>query len=141
MQHVSPDFVDDDSITDVPTHVTRRVRAEVLPKLGAAPERILPAERLCEELAAWFASLHQRTGGWIMVCYDYFVDFALLREALACDIPGWMTYDNVDRKVPHELRTAYWPAHPDALPHHALHDARALCAAYRQAQQQNPNAW
>lgn len=109
------------------------VRTEVLPKLGAAPDRVLSTARLREELRAWLESLHRRSGGRVMVCYDYFGDFALLREVLSCEIPGWMTYDNVDRKVPRELRKAYWQTHPEAVQHHALHDARALCWAFQHA--------
>lgn len=106
----------------------------VLPLLQRVPNAQCSAEQLTFRLREWFESL----GETVTLVFDYFADWELLADALLGDVYQ-LPPTNVGEKwlLPQEIvsdpifqRALMVTYSSDLPPHHALADARALCAGY-----------
>jgi hypothetical protein len=101
------------------------VKTEVLPLLGQPDALILPYHALSATLHGWLDQYAEMSP---VICYDYLRDWQLMREALDCKIPRWLTYRNIWSQMDTVKRAQFWEA-SRLPPHHALHDARCLAYA------------
>lgn len=101
------------------------VKAQVLSQIGHRPACMVAHQALPAALHTWldpYALLHPE------VCYDFLRDWQLMRKAMACRVPSWLTYRNVWSAVDPDRKGQFW-RDSGLTPHHALHDARCLAFA------------
>lgn len=102
-------------------------RNVVLPQLGKTPEVSMSAEQLDVTLRAWFEKI-RANAELVVVSYDFFGDFILLKEALYENLPPYVRGDNIRGRLNEDARREYFQT--VATQHHALVDAKALRYAY-----------
>ena len=108
------------------------VRENVIPKLGQnlpLPGGRMDAAGLTAALGGWLAEVHAldthlEDGGAVLVLHDFQTDFDLFTTALDGNLPAWVEGHNV------AVRLGWVGSSAGADAHHALHDAKALRAAW-----------
>lgn len=118
------------------------VKETVLPQFGKIPGAACSYQDLCHRLAVFFKALTKNCD-YIIVAYDYCLDWELVREALEhAGIPRWITLSMqiIPVDVNHIIRQPeaesasqnYFQSQRFAQysRHHALCDARALKLAH-----------
>ena len=106
------------------------VRDIVIPMLGQDPRAYLSRDELYFRMNDWLRLIKPATD-ILEICYDYQTDWDLFCLALEDRPPAWCIPRLVANNINEILRIDYHAKH--ALPeHHALHDARANCYAFRE---------
>jgi len=106
------------------------VREVVLPQLGQDPHAQMTDTELFINLNAWLRLVRPRNEG-LEICYDAAVDWSLLNQVLNGQVPEWCSPRLIDDRISELLRHDFHVK--TGLPeHHALHDARANCYAFRE---------
>lgn len=104
------------------------VRENVLPFLGAVAGAKMSPVQLRDRLLTWLSEV-RGTREILLICYDYFGDWALLAEVLG-NAPPWIRPDNIRHRIDEAQREEFFRSAAGRR-HHALWDARALCASYK----------
>jgi len=107
------------------------VRLAVLPQLGLDLNVIGTEDELGARLKTWLQQFEAAAP--LMVCVDHPTDWEfftyLVRDPETLAMPAWVSGRSISREVdPREIEQ-YWVANGRRA-HHALHDARALRAAW-----------
>lgn len=103
------------------------VQESVVPLLGQVTTAVMSRQELRDRLFVWLDTLRQKTKT-VIVCYDFFGDYALFVEALGA-APDWLRADNIRDRLDPSAHDQYWNEF-GMTRHYALHDARALRCAY-----------
>ncbi len=107
------------------------VREAVIPLLGKIPDAAMKKDLLCEQLLAWLIVVRPENTD-IEICYDYQTDWDLFIDAIDYQVPAWCHPRLVASNIDEVLKYEFYKMH--GLPqHHALYDARANLAAFKEA--------
>lgn len=98
---------------------TNFVNLEVLPLLGVEGVVQLDYKGLKAAVLDWLATIPEPE-----IAVDYDGDWQLLARLLGQDMPASLTVSNIWKSLDKEKLREYYLLH-DAVPHHALQDARA----------------
>jgi hypothetical protein len=109
-------------------------RAAVLAQLGADPAAICTEAELSVRLKAWLATFDQ--AGPVLVSVGHPTDWELFtylaRDEDSLKVPDWLKGQSIKAAIDQRDVEEYWRLN-GRRDHHALHDARALRFAWRQA--------
>ncbi|BBB62230.1 hypothetical protein UNDKW_3957 [Undibacterium sp. KW1] len=107
------------------------VREAVIPLLGRITDAAMSKDSLCEQLLAWLSAVRPENTD-IEICYDYQTDWDLFIDAIDYQVPAWchphLIASNIDEVLKYEFYKKY-----DLPQHHALYDARANLAAFKES--------
>lgn len=105
------------------------VREAVIPLLQRYPNAYCELEALGTRITDWLEAVKPSDED-LEICIDYQTDWDLFSDALDNRVPPWCKMRHAGRDIDDALRYAYHKK--SGLPvHHALHDARAACYAFR----------
>jgi len=110
-------------------------RVAVLPQLGQQPGLVASEAELGRRLKAWLAAFEPAPGGSpVLVSVDHPTDWELftylVRDEETLQMPAWLKGQSIRGAVDPREVERYWNIHGRRA-HHALHDARALRAAWQ----------
>jgi hypothetical protein len=106
------------------------VKEAVLPLLGYAPHAEMSKDVLYLQMTNWLRLVRPKDQE-VFVCYDYQTDWDLFYDVLDSRVPPWCKRRLVADRINELLRYEFHKK--NKLPeHHALHDARANCYAFRE---------
>jgi hypothetical protein len=107
------------------------VREIVVPMLGNMPHAECSMDELYSRIITWLKLVRSGSED-IDICFDYWTDWDLFRQALGNNVPQWCKSRLVADRINEILRCDYHEK--NRLPeHHALHDAQANRYAFREA--------
>lgn len=124
----------DEFYAEVPYDVgacTDFVRETVIPQLGKEPDALMDKDALSEAITHWLARV-RRANDTVVICYDFETDWNLLYAVLDGNVPSWCHRRLVAVQINELLRHEYRKQNAQSA-HHALHDARANCYAFRES--------
>jgi hypothetical protein len=101
------------------------VTREVLPQLGHHPHAVFSRDELAKCVQRWLGEFSRDPDP--RLCFDYAGDWELLVE-LVGEIPSFWEAERVTDRISEAKTQGYYAQHGGR--HHALHDARANCAAF-----------
>ena len=106
------------------------VKVAVLPQLGQVPNAFCPRPDLRLRILTWLSRVRQGDED-VVILFDYTTDWDLFIDALDHQVPAWCKGANVAYHINSLLQREHF-AKTGQQEHHALHDARANCYAYRE---------
>jgi hypothetical protein len=106
------------------------VQETVIPQLGKDSHALMSKDALSTAIMRWLEHV-RRNHDTVVICYDFQIDWDLFYDVLDTRVPPWCQHRLVAVQISELLRYEYRKKHGYSA-HHALHDARANCYAFRE---------